>query len=247
MQKHGLIVADNGSDMYVSGTFDTRWNNSLLNPAFRLLTAGDFEVVQLGWNPVGIAPALDSVSVQPASVVGGAGATGSVSLTAAAPGGGALVSLASNQGAALLPSSVTVAQGATSASFGITTTAVGTATTATITASWSGISKSATLTVNPPAAPALSSMSLTPTRVIGGQPAKGTVVLSSAAPAGGATVSLRSSSSAVQLPASVLVPAGASQASFAIGTSAVRRNISATISASHGTRTVSNVLTITRR
>jgi hypothetical protein len=49
MQSHGLIVADNGSDMYVSGTMDARWNNDELNPAFRGLTAGDFEVVQLGW------------------------------------------------------------------------------------------------------------------------------------------------------------------------------------------------------
>jgi hypothetical protein len=51
MQKHGLIVADNGSDMYVTGTFDTRWDNDLLNPAFALLSASDFEVVQLGWKP----------------------------------------------------------------------------------------------------------------------------------------------------------------------------------------------------
>ena len=35
MQTHGLIVADNGSDMYVSGTMDPRWNNDELNPAFR--------------------------------------------------------------------------------------------------------------------------------------------------------------------------------------------------------------------
>ena len=35
MQRYGLIVADNGSDMYISGTFDTRWNNDVLNPAFR--------------------------------------------------------------------------------------------------------------------------------------------------------------------------------------------------------------------
>jgi hypothetical protein len=51
MQKYGLIVADNGSDMYVSGTFDTRWDNDVLNPAFRALTAGDFEVVELGYRP----------------------------------------------------------------------------------------------------------------------------------------------------------------------------------------------------
>jgi hypothetical protein len=49
MQRYGLIVADNGSDMFITGTFDTRWDNDILNPAFALLAAGDFEVVQLGW------------------------------------------------------------------------------------------------------------------------------------------------------------------------------------------------------
>jgi len=53
-KKHGLIVADNGSDMYISGAYDTRWNNGLLNPAFRALNASDFEVVQLGWTPVAV-------------------------------------------------------------------------------------------------------------------------------------------------------------------------------------------------
>ncbi|MEQ1727814.1 MAG: hypothetical protein ABL982_05490 [Vicinamibacterales bacterium] len=49
MQTYGLIVADNGTDMYISGTMDSRWNNEELNPAFRSLTASDFEVIQLGW------------------------------------------------------------------------------------------------------------------------------------------------------------------------------------------------------
>ena len=49
MQLYGLIVADNGTDMYVSGSMDARWNNDELNPAFRSLVAGDFDVVQLGW------------------------------------------------------------------------------------------------------------------------------------------------------------------------------------------------------
>ena len=49
MQVYGLIVADNGSDLYVSGTMDPRWNNDELNPAFGSLTADDFEVVALGW------------------------------------------------------------------------------------------------------------------------------------------------------------------------------------------------------
>jgi len=49
MQRFGLIVADNGSDMYVTGMMDPRWDNNTLNPAFHSLTADDFEVVQLGW------------------------------------------------------------------------------------------------------------------------------------------------------------------------------------------------------
>ncbi len=51
MKTHGLIVADNGSDMFITGTYDRRWNNDIVNPAFSQLTACDFEVVQLGWKP----------------------------------------------------------------------------------------------------------------------------------------------------------------------------------------------------
>ena len=49
MQTHGLIVADNGSDLYVTGAMDSRWNNSELNPAFAGLRGDDFDVVQLGY------------------------------------------------------------------------------------------------------------------------------------------------------------------------------------------------------
>jgi len=49
MKRYGLIVADNGSDLYVTGATDTRWNNGELNPAFGNLRADDFDVIQLGW------------------------------------------------------------------------------------------------------------------------------------------------------------------------------------------------------
>src|SRR4029079_6345953 len=76
MQTYGLIVADNGSDLYITGTFDTRWNNGILNPAFALLSASDFDVVQLGWKPV-VSPALSlaSLGASPATVVAGSAAT----------------------------------------------------------------------------------------------------------------------------------------------------------------------------
>jgi hypothetical protein len=53
MQRYGLIVADNGTDMFISGAFDKRWSNDVLNPAFAALNASHFEVVQLGWRPAG--------------------------------------------------------------------------------------------------------------------------------------------------------------------------------------------------
>jgi hypothetical protein len=49
MKTYGLIVADNGSDMYITGTMDPRWNNDTLNPAFHAVYADDFEVIELGW------------------------------------------------------------------------------------------------------------------------------------------------------------------------------------------------------
>lgn len=52
MKTYGLIVADNGSDIYIQGTMDERWDNDVLNPAFHALHASDFEVIELGWNPL---------------------------------------------------------------------------------------------------------------------------------------------------------------------------------------------------
>jgi hypothetical protein len=51
MKTYGIIVADNGSDMYIGGTYDTLWDNGVLNPAFASLHTSDFEVIALGWQP----------------------------------------------------------------------------------------------------------------------------------------------------------------------------------------------------
>jgi hypothetical protein len=75
MKRHGLIVADNGTDMYVTGTFDTRWDNDVLNPAFRALTASDFEVIQLGWRGEPPAP-LAFHTLTPCRLVDTRGASG---------------------------------------------------------------------------------------------------------------------------------------------------------------------------
>jgi len=45
MQIYGLVLADNGSNWYVSGTSDGAWNNDVLNPELRRVRGADFEAV----------------------------------------------------------------------------------------------------------------------------------------------------------------------------------------------------------
>jgi FG-GAP-like repeat len=95
------------------------------------------------------AASLSTVTVNPASVTGGTSSQGTVTLTSPAPAGGFAVSLSSGNAAATVPAGVSVAQGATSATFAIATNAVTTSTPVTITASAAGVTRTATLTVNP--------------------------------------------------------------------------------------------------
>jgi hypothetical protein len=180
---------------------------------------------------------LSSLSLNPASVTGGNSSTGTVTLSGPAPSGGAQVMLSSsNTTAASVPSSVTIAAGATSATFAVSTGSVASSTTVVISATYSGATKTASLAVTPvpPPAPTVSSLTLNPSSVIGGaQFSTGTVRLSGPAPAGGAQVMLSSSNGAASVPSSVTVPAGASNATFRINTSAVLIPTSSTISASY--------------
>jgi trimeric autotransporter adhesin len=178
---------------------------------------------------------LSSLTLNPTSVVGGSeSSTGTVTLSGPAPAGGAQVTLASDYGAASVPSSVTVSTGATGASFTVNTTPVTASTPVTISGSYGGASKSATLTVTPAPLPTVSSLTLNPSSVVGGvQSSTGTVTLSSPAPAGGAQVALASNSGAASVPSAVTVPAGATSATFTVSTSTVVVGTSATISASY--------------
>ena len=194
------------------------------------------------------APSLAGIALSPSTVVGGNTAQGTATLTSAAPSGGAVVTLSSsNTGIATVPASATVATGATSATFTVSTATVSASAQATITGAYGGSTRSATLTVTPPSAPAaLSAVSVSPTTVTGGASAQGTVTLTSVAPAGGFAVALSSSNSAVAtVPTSVSVPQGAASASFAIPTSAVATSTPVTITASAGGVTRTATLTVT--
>jgi len=96
------------------------------------------------------AVSLQSLTLDPTQVFGGSPSTGTATLSAAAPPGGLVITLASSTPSLVrVPASVTVAQGATSASFAVATAPVGVSTLGNITATYAGLTKSAGLMVLP--------------------------------------------------------------------------------------------------
>jgi hypothetical protein len=189
------------------------------------------------------AATLASVTLQTPSVLGGHTTTGTITLTAPAPSGGASVWVnGSMEGQVVTPAGgVTVPAGSTSANFTITAPQVNASYWVIIQASYlsnAGM-HGAVLRIDPeqPAVPDLYAMGIEPTSVIGGQSIRGTVGLVTPAPAGGTTVFLSSSDPNVQIPSTVQIAAGNSTNSFTAGTRAVTNMTSAQISAQSGSET----------
>ena len=73
LKKYGMILADNGSGIFISGTPDNNWNNSDLN-LLKTITAANFEVVAMGTIytpanvPTGAAPVINSFTANPSTV-----------------------------------------------------------------------------------------------------------------------------------------------------------------------------------
>ncbi|OLC45042.1 MAG: hypothetical protein AUH43_17165 [Acidobacteria bacterium 13_1_40CM_65_14] len=132
------------------------------------------------------APTPANVSVLPGIVTGGTAATGIVTLNRPAPTGGTAVALSSTHPAiASVPASVTVTAGAQTASFAITTAAPKTEIDVGITARSGGSSWNRPFYVRPPnRLPTLTSMTISPTAVAGGNNSGGTLTFSGPIPLG---------------------------------------------------------------
>jgi len=80
LKNYGLIVADNGSAMFISGTPDDNWDNSDLD-LLKTLKASDFEVVLMGpvytpGNvPTGPSPTLTGLAANPSTISPGQSST----------------------------------------------------------------------------------------------------------------------------------------------------------------------------
>jgi hypothetical protein len=76
MQNYGLIVADNGSNMFFQGAPDARWDDNDLD-ALKAIDASSFDVVQMGTQyddataPTGAVPTISSFTVSQTTVTAG--------------------------------------------------------------------------------------------------------------------------------------------------------------------------------
>jgi hypothetical protein len=70
LKKYGMILADNGSAIFISGTPDNAWNNTNLN-LLKQITASSFEVVTDANVPTGPSPTISNFTANPSTVTAG--------------------------------------------------------------------------------------------------------------------------------------------------------------------------------
>jgi uncharacterized protein (TIGR03437 family) len=160
------------------------------------------------------------LALSASAVVGGDSVTGTVTLGDLAPVTGAPVTLRSGDIAVQVPP-VTIPAGRSSQTFTLTTSAVTVARTVSISATYAGSTQTVLLTVNPPAAVTLSSLTIAPDHVVGGSSTHATVTLTGPAGMGGVRVDFESSSllTAAAAPNFAIIPLGQNSAVFTITTS----------------------------
>lgn len=203
-------------------------------------TTNDTSEFSLG---VSLPNALADVVLNPNSIDGGYSGSGQVRMGSAV-GTATVVNLASGSPSiVVLPLSVTVQSGQSTASFSVVTKGVGATVSVTVAASTNGITRTTTLEVK--AVTALSSLMVNPTTVVGGTTSTGTITLTQPAPPGGISVLLSGCSNFASIPASALVTAGQATKNFTVNTTHPTTTVSATITARLGSVTKTATLTIT--
>lgn len=163
-------------------------------------------------------PTVSSLTVTPSRALGGTTLTATIRLNVPAPAGGLKVNLKYSNASVTPPATATVPGGATSVQVKLPTKPVAAVTSGTLTATYGTSSRTAVITLDPPA---LTGVTVSPANVPGGLATTARVTLSGKAPAAGMTVFLKRSHSALNLPASIVVPSGQTSASISASTKPV--------------------------
>jgi len=161
-----------------------------------------------------VVPISAAVSFPTVGITGGKSVVGTVTL-GTVPEKSTVVNLSSNNAALTVPASVTIPAGSTTATFTSTSTSVSTDVTATVNTSGANIiSGSTQLTVR---SARVGTFTINQDSLSGGLTGSATVKLQSVAPTGGILVTLLNNNpGALDCPASVFIPAGASSATFPV-------------------------------
>lgn len=236
-----IYTAASGANVFATGS--VWWSLGLDSYGPSKGVVSGVQQITANFLALALLPSLSPLSLNPTTVIGGNPSTGTVTLSGPAPAGGAQVILSSSDpSVANVPPSVTIPGGATTATFTVNTSGVAASNTVTIFASYAGQTQTASLTVIPLI---ISSLTLNPTSVTGGNPSFATVTLNGPAPAGGVQVTLSSSDPSVaSVPPSVLVPAGATSTTFTVPTNLVIFSTTVTISATYNATSQSADLTV---
>jgi len=192
-------------------------------------------------NPLAGAVPPSNVSVAPVTVVGGTSATGTVTLTQAAPVGGAFVNLASADARVTVPNFVLVPAGASTATFPVHTVPVAANTSITISAIADGVTVTSSVMVT---SPIPTSLTLNPATVFGGINSIGTLILNGPAGPGGVTITLTSDLASATVPGFIRILPGGTSGTFRIATQPVTTDSTATIVGTVGSHTKASTLTV---
>ncbi|MCI0535195.1 MAG: SBBP repeat-containing protein [Verrucomicrobiales bacterium] len=192
-------------------------------------------------------PAIEFLDTHPHSLVGGGFGVGVIHLDKPAPAGGQTVTLhlrynpsvgylAQNRPIPLtIPAAITIPAGAVSALFDITSTPVSSTLAVDVIGMVNGVGRAAGLTLTTLPEAKLRDLVVSPNTVNGGTPSMGAIRLEQPAPPGGFVVDLATSHpQAARVPATVIVPAGETRATFPITTLPVAFDIDSYVDAFTG-------------
>jgi hypothetical protein len=187
---------------------------------------------------------LATLALSPAYLNAGDSAPLTVGLNGVARAGGFLVGLRSNNSAAQVPPQITIPQGRASAQTTVATSTVNAVQVVTINAQAGGVTRTASLEIDPANTVQLGGLSVSLGSILGGRNLTGTVTLNGNAPPGGVNVAIASDNDRVRPPAVVAVGFARSSVDFAIATLAVTSAQRVTLTATLSHTTVSATLNL---
>lgn len=188
-------------------------------------------------------PQLESVTLNPSTVLGGTTSTGTVKLTNRALSPGAGIALTSSSPSlAQVPASVSIPTGFLSTTFTITTAPTPVNVTVQISARFAAVTKSANLTIR---VPALNWINVTYNPVLGGeQNSSGWVYLDGPAQTPAVIALSSSNAAAANVQSSVTIPTGAKVARYVITTGIIESTTVVTITATYLTVTKTTTIRV---